>query len=67
MLQGNIYNYNITQAISEKKRIKSKPITIKGKRLSYNPDIPNSPPANTPPNIHVIREIYLEYLTSFKK
>lgn len=56
----NITNTNI------KKKSVSKPIEIKY-NLSYNPNIPNSPPINTPPNVSVIRELYLNYLTSFKK
>ena len=66
MLQSNIYN--ITKTNIKKKANKAEPINIKGNTLSYSHHhIPNSPPMNTPPNINVIRELYLNYLTSFKK
>lgn len=65
MLQSNISN--ITKTTYKKKIVKSKPIDIRETKLSYNPNNPNSPPINTPPNINVIREIYLSYLISFKK
>ena len=67
MLRSNIYNYNITKTDTKEKRGKTAPIYIKNYNLSYNPHCPNSPPQNTPPNINVIRELYLNYLTSFKK
>ena len=65
MLQSNILN--ITRINNKQAHAKTKPIKIKSLHLSYNPNVPNSPPVNTPPNINVIRELYLNYLTSFKK
>lgn len=34
--------------------------------LSSNPVTPSSPPVNTPPNINTIRELYLNYISSFE-
>lgn len=65
MLHSNIY---INKDDNKVERTKSQPIYIVGKSVSYNPgSTPNTPPINTPPNINVIRELYLDYLTSFKK
>uniref|UniRef100_A0A6C0B406 Uncharacterized protein n=1 Tax=viral metagenome TaxID=1070528 RepID=A0A6C0B406_9ZZZZ len=67
MLQSNIYNYNITKTNNKEELKKTAPIYIKDVNVSYNPHCPNTPPQNTPPNINVIRQLYLNYLTSFKK
>ena len=47
------------------KKFISKPIKIYLNK-SESPHIPNSPPVNTPPNIEVIRELYLNYLSKIK-
>lgn len=68
MLQSNIYDITNTDPKKEHGRDKSKPIYIRSVTLSVTPgSLPNSPPTNTPPNINVIRELYLNYLSSFKK
>lgn len=65
MLHSNIYNMH--KIGKKEKRVKSEPIYIIGKTVSYNPGSTPNTPINTPPNINVIRELYLDYLTSFKK
>tara|TARA_B110000967_G_scaffold197015_2_gene228268 strand:- start:281 stop:415 length:135 start_codon:yes stop_codon:yes gene_type:complete len=38
-----------------------------GSGLSENPgSVPNTPPTNTPPNIDIIRSIYLNYLANIE-
>lgn len=68
MLQSNIYDITNTDPKKEHGRDKSKPIYIRSVTHSVAPgSLPNSPPTNTPPNISVIRELYLNYLSAFKK
>jgi len=65
---NNIQNeYYITKDIKKDKS--SSPINIIDSRiisLSFNPATPSSPPVNTPPNINTIRELYLNYISSFE-
>lgn len=62
-------NLNIT-----KKTHPTDPINIKKKQKydpfhnnSSNPQKPNSPPQNTPPNMNVLRELYLSYVSNMTK
>lgn len=61
-------NLNIT------KKTHSDPINIKRKHKydpfhnnSSNPQKPNSPPVNTPPNMNILRELYLSYVSNMTK
>ena len=42
-------------------------ITYEMNNISINPQAPNSPPMNTPPNIDILRELYLSYLSNMTK
>jgi len=57
---------SITEKIYYKQNEKSRPIQIQ-KTKSVAPHIPSSPPFNTPPNLEILREIYLNYLSKINK
>ena len=66
----------VLQITKEKHSNPSSPITIKQTQkqtneyemnnISINPQAPNSP-MNTPPNIDILRELYLSYLSHMTK
>lgn len=55
---------NIQSKVSEKTCYM---YNYQGSGLSENPgSVPNTPPTNTPPNIDIIRSIYLNYLANIE-